>query len=711
MNVRKILVAGTFLVFTGIFFYFDLSQYLSLDFLKEKKEFLLQFYQHNHTLSLLLYFGLYILVTALSLPGAAVLTLAGGAIFGFTKALVMVSFASSIGASLAFLVARYLLRDSIEKRYKSSWQKINAGIEQDGAFYLFSLRLIPLVPFFVINLLMGLTKMSLWKFYWVSQLGMLAGTAVYVNAGKELAHIDSLVGIASPRLLFAFILLGIFPLLAKKGIGLWQQRQIYKAYRKPKQFDYNLIAIGAGAGGLVTSYIAAAVRAKVALIEEHKMGGDCLNTGCVPSKALIRSAKVLNLAKQAEKFALQGQSLSFDFAELMQRVQKIIAKIEPNDSVERYTSLGVDCYAGRAKVLSPWEVELDGKILSCQKLVIATGASPWVPDIEGIDQLGERLLVSENLWQLRELPKRLVVLGAGAIGCELAQCFARLGSQVHLIDRGEQVLGKEDRDVGDWVGEKFRKEGIQLHLGHEILGFTQTEGSRQVKIRNSTKDSTIEFDYCLCALGRRANSKGFGLEELGIQTNSLGQIVTNDRLQTNYPNIYAVGDVAGPYQFTHTAAHMAWYASVNALFFNRFAVDYRVIPWATFVDPEVARVGLSEREAQEQAIAYDLYRYDLEDLDRAITDSTNEGFVKVLTKKGSDEILGVVIVGSHASDTIAEFVLAMKYRLGLNKILSTIHLYPSMAEANKYVAGAWKKATKPESLLRLIEKWHRWRRS
>jgi dihydrolipoamide dehydrogenase len=711
MNKSKLLLVILIVGLISCFFYFDLGSYLSLDYLKESKDELLTYYQQNKGLSIAAYFVVYVLATALSLPGATILTLAGGAIFGLGLGLLIVSFASSIGASLAFLVSRYLLKDSLEKKYSKQFKKINEGIEKEGAFYLFSLRLIPIFPFFLINLLMGLTKMNTLKFYIVSQVGMLAGTAVYVNAGSQLADINSISEIAKPEIIGTFVLLGLFPLIAKKLIDFLKAKKVYKGYQKPKNFDYNLVAIGAGAGGLVTTYIGAAVKAKVALIEKNKMGGDCLNTGCVPSKALIKTAKLAHQQKNPSKYGIDKIQMEISFEKVMQRVHQVIKKIEPHDSVERYEGLGVECFQGEAKIISPWEVEVNGKKLRTKNIVIATGGSPLLPAFEGLEQVKDDILVSENLWDIKELPKKLVVLGAGPIGCEMAQSFSRLGSEVSLVDMATRPLPREDEDASNVVQDNFKQEGIHQYYKHKILSFRK-QGEQNILVVENEEGEKIDisFDKAICALGRKANTKGFGLEELGIELNKNGTIATNEKLQTNFPNIYAVGDVAGPYQFTHTAAHMAWYASVNSLFFNRFKVDYRVIPWATFTDPEVARVGISETEAKEQNIEYDLYKYELDDLDRAIADSTDQGFVKVLCKKGSDQILGVCIVGASASDIIAEFVLAMKHGLGLNKILGTIHLYPSMAEANKYVAGVWKNATKPEKLLSYLQKFHAMRR-
>ncbi|MDA3904330.1 MAG: FAD-dependent oxidoreductase [Desulfuromusa sp.] len=712
MNSRttKISILAVIVVLVASFFIFDLGQYLTLGYLKSQQQVFNDYYQQNRFSTLLIYFVIYILVTAMSLPGAAVMTLAGGALFGLWTAVVVVSFASSIGATLAFLVSRFLLRDWVQGKFGDKLQAINDGVEKEGAFYLFSLRLVPLFPFFVINLVMGLTPLKTSLYYIVSQVGMLAGTFVYVNAGTQIGQLESAGGILSPGLLISFALLGIFPLLAKRILGVFQARKVFAGHQKPQKFDYNLVVLGAGSGGLVSSYIAAAVKAKVALIEKHKMGGDCLNTGCVPSKALLRSAKMLSYAKRAKEFGFEKTEVEFDFAKVMERVQQKIDQIEPHDSVERYTSLGVEVIEGEAKITSPWTVEVNGKTLSTRSIIIATGAKPFVPPIKGLDQID--YLTSDNLWSLRELPGKLVVLGGGPIGSEMTQAFARLGSQVTQVEMGSRIVGREDPEVGDFIQQKFEEDGVQVLTEHQAQEVRVDSDHKWLVCEHRGEKIEIEFDQLLIAVGRKANVTGFGLEELGVEIAPRGTVVSDPFLRTNFPNILCAGDVTGPYQFTHTAAHQAWYAAVNALFgqFKSFKVDYRVIPWCTFTDAEVARVGLNETEAKEQGIPFEITRYGIDDLDRAIADSEDHGWVKILTKPGSDKILGVTIVGTHAGDLLAEYVLAMKYKLGLNKILGTIHTYPTLSEMNKYAAGEWKRAHTPEKLLGWVEKYHTWRR-
>jgi len=715
MKKSKIAVVVVVAALIGVFFALGGHRFLSFDNIKAQQASIQGLFGAHPWTTGLVFFLAYVAVTGLSLPGAALMTLIAGAIFGLLWGTVIVSFASSVGATLAFVVSRFLLRDWVQARFGRQLRAINQGVAREGGFYLFTLRLIPAVPFFVINLAMGLTPLRTWTFYWVSQLGMLAGTVVYVNAGTQLAAIETPAGILSPGLIGAFVLLGLFPLIAKRVLDWVKARRVYARWTRPARFDRNLVVIGAGSAGLVSALIGATVRAKVTLIEKHQMGGDCLNTGCVPSKALIKSARVLDQMRRARDYGLNSAQAEFDFGEVMDRVQQVVKTIEPHDSVERYTQLGVECLAGDAKIVSPWEVEVtlaggERRRLTTRAVVIAAGAEPFVPPIPGIDEVG--VLTSDTVWGLRTLPRRMVVLGGGPIGCELTQAFARFGAKVTQVEMLPRLLVREDPEVSETILRRFTAEGIDVRVNHKAKRFLVENGEKLMIAEHEGREVRIAFDALLCAVGRLPRTKGYGLEELGIPTTPARTVETNEYLQTLYPNIYACGDVAGPYQFTHVASHQAWYASVNALFgsLKKFRADYSVIPWATFVDPEVARVGLNETEAKERNISYELTVYGIDDLDRAIADGEAHGMVKVLTVPGKDRILGVTIVGAHAGDLIAEFVLAMRHGLGLNKILGTIHIYPTLAEANKYAAGAWKKAHAPEGLLRLLARYHRWMR-
>ncbi|HRE13932.1 MAG TPA: FAD-dependent oxidoreductase [Usitatibacteraceae bacterium] len=714
MKASRLLVVVAIAAAVAAFFAFDLGRFLSLDYVKSQQEAIAAYAKANPLAAAGAYFAIYVAATGLSLPGAAIITLVGGAVFGFLWGTVLVSFASSIGATLAFLASRFLLRDWVQSKFGDKLAAINAGIEKEGAFYLFALRLVPVFPFFAVNLLMGLTPIRTATYYLTSQVGMLAGTMVYVYAGTQLAQITSLKGILSPGLLGAFALLGLFPFIAKRIVDGAKARKVYAKWPKPSSFDRHVVVIGAGSAGLVTSYIAAAVKAKVTLVEKHRMGGDCLNTGCVPSKALIRSAKFVSHVRRAKEFGMAGATADVDFAAVMDRVQAVVKAIEPHDSVERYTGLGVDCVTGTARITSPWTVEITGedggkRTLATKNIVIAAGARPFVPPIPGLAEANP--LTSDNVWNLRKLPARLVVLGGGPIGSELTQAFARLGAKVTQVEMLPRILIREDPEVSALVKKSFEADGVDVLVNHKAKQVVVEGAEKFLVVESEGVERRIAFDEILVAVGRVANTAGYGLEELGIAVTKQRTVEVNEFLETGYPNIFACGDVAGPYQFTHTAAHMAWYAAVNALFgsFRKFKVDYSVIPWTTFTEPEVARVGLNEQEAKDKGIAHVVTTYGIDDLDRAIADGEAHGFVKVITPPGSDRILGATVVGEHAGDLLAEFVLAMRHGIGLNKILGTIHTYPTLAEANKYAAGAWKRGTVTHGQMDFLAAFQDWR--
>ncbi|MBK1851415.1 FAD-dependent oxidoreductase [Marinobacter sp. 1-4A] len=715
MKRSKVTLIVAIVAIISIFIGLDGHKLLTLANLQSHQASLAQWIEVNLLLAVAGYTAIYVLVTALSLPGAVIMTLAGGAFFGNIYGLLAVSLASTVGASLAFLVARFLMRDTLRSRYRETVAKMDRGVEKDGAFYLATLRLVPVFPFFLINLAMGLTSMKLRTYALVSWVAMLPGTFIYVNAGTQLGQIQSTSDIVSADLLISFALLGIFPLIAKFVVGFIRRRRVYANWQKPESFDYNLLVIGGGSAGLVSAYIAAAVKAKVALIEKHKLGGDCLNTGCVPSKALIRSAKAADTMRHANRYGLESVPVKGSFKNIMNRVKDVVAKIEPHDSPERYQKLGVDCIFGEASFISPWELEVkhnDGRTerLTARSIVVATGGKPAMPPIPGLADINP--LTSDNLWDLEEQPQRLLVLGGGPIGSELAHAFARLGTQVTQVERDDRLLAKEDLDVSEVVKKQFEADGIDLRLNHAATKFCTEDGEKVAYCDHKGQQVRIPFDQVLVAVGRSANTAGLNLNRIGIEPLPNGTVPVEDDMSLRYPNVFACGDVAGPYQFTHAASHQAWYAAVNGLFgqFKRFKVDYRVMPWITFTSPEVARVGLSEAEAKEQGVAYELTRFGLDDLDRAIADSDDYGFIKVLTPPGKDKILGAVVVGAHAAEILAEFTLAMKHGLGLNKILGTIHPYPTWNESAKYAAGEWKRANAPETILRLLEKLHGWRR-
>ncbi len=715
MNYPRLILGALLVAGIVTAFVLDLDRYLTLQAMQAALSDWVRWRSEHPLLAAGGFFLLYTAAVAVSVPGAAALTLLAGALFGLVQGTVLVSFASSIGATLAFLLARYLFRDTVRARFGRRLERIDEGFRRDGAFYLFTLRLVPVFPFFLINLLSGLTAMRVWTFYWVSQVGMLAATVVYINAGTQLAQLDSMSAILSPSLIASFAALGLFPWLARAITRLLRRRHVYARWQRPRRFDRNLVVIGAGAAGLVTAYIAAAVKARVTLVQAGPMGGDCLNYGCVPSKALIRAARAVESVRDAGRFGVEAGSPAIDFPAVMQRVRAVIEQIAPHDSEARYEALGVEVVRGYARLEDPWTVSValaDGgsRRISTRATVLATGAEPFVPPIPGIE--ASDYVTSDTLWDrlstLAAPPRRLVVLGGGPIGCELAQALARLGAGATLVEMGPRLLAREDEDVAAVAAEALQASGVQLLTGHRAVACEQRDGERRIRVEGASGTQDIAYDMLLVAVGRAARLEGYGLDSLGIPTGRT--IDTNEYLETLLPNIYAAGDVAGPWQFTHTAAHQAWYAAVNALFGRlwRFRVDTRVIPRVTFLDPEIAGVGLTEQAAREQDIPFEITRYGLDDLDRAIAEGADSGFVKVLTEPGRDRILGVTIVGAHAGELLAEFTLAMKHKLGLNAILGTIHPYPTMAEANKYAAGNWKRAHAPARVLGWLARWHRW---
>ncbi|MBL6805083.1 MAG: FAD-dependent oxidoreductase [Pseudomonadales bacterium] len=710
MNRIKLVIAAFILLAVGAYVAFDLGQYLTLEFIQSRLASLQAFRDENFAVTAAIYFVFYVVATGISIPGAILLTLLGGAIFGLWWGTLLVSFASSIGATGAFLASRLLLRDWVQRRFGAYLAPINKGIAKDGAFYLFSLRMVPLVPFFVVNLLMGLTSISVPAYYIASQVGMFVSTLVYVNAGAELAQITSLSGLVSPSVLLSFTLLGVVPLAAKGVIGVMQKRKRLSSFKKPKRFDANVVVVGGGSAGLVTSLIVAGAKARVVLVEKHRMGGDCLYTGCVPSKSIIRSGRIMEYIRRAEDYGIVDAAGKVDFAAVMRRVQTVIETIEPHDSPERFTSLGVECVSGAARLLSPYEVEVEGKRITTESIVIASGARPFIPLVPGLD--GIDYLTSDNVWSLTELPPRLLVVGGGPIGCELAQAFSRLGSKVTQVDMAERIMPREDADVSAAVSARFEAQGIEVLTSHRLQKFETVDGEHFMQAEHQGETVRVAFDRVLLAIGRKANTEGFGLEEIGVALTPQGSVEVNEYLQTSLPNVFACGDVAGPYQFTHMASYQAWFAALNAIAGGiwRSRVNYSVVPWATFTDPEVARVGLSEDEAKQRGIAYELTRYEMNHHDRSLADGEAHGFVKILTVPGKDKILGVTIVGYHAGEQIAEFVFAMTHNMGLKSIPAVTHIYPTLGEANKFAANAWRSARLPTQYFPWLKRFFDWRR-
>jgi pyruvate/2-oxoglutarate dehydrogenase complex dihydrolipoamide dehydrogenase (E3) component/uncharacterized membrane protein YdjX (TVP38/TMEM64 family) len=696
-----------------------LSPHMDFDNLKAQRNILATYADQHRAEAMLVFFLGYVGATALSLPFAAALSLLAGGLFGWGAGTVLVSFASTMGATISFLIARFFFRDWVQGRFADSLREANARFARDGALYLLSLRLVPAFPFFAVNWIASLFPIRAATFYWTSQLGMLPATMVYVNAGTRLGELESLQGILSPGLIAALSLLGLVPLVSRWTVGFYLKARPLGKFKKPAAFDYNVVVIGGGSAGLVTSYLGAALKAKVALIEKHKMGGDCLNTGCVPSKALLRSAKVAQLARKADALGFEKIDCQFSFPEIMERVQRIIRTIEPNDSPERYRSLGVDCISGTAVIRSPYEVEVGDRLLRTRAIVVATGASPRVPSLPGLASIP--FYTSETIWNLRQLPKNLLVLGGGPIGCELAQAFGRLGAPVTLVERGQRLLPREDEMASAEIEKVLRGEGVAVHTLTSAKEIVRRGNDNILLCATPQGSREIAFDQILLCLGRKPNIHGFGLEELGLVAPGSETLPVNERLQTALPNITACGDCVGPYQFTHMAAHQAYYALSNALLYpwsewvpfpwrRHFVVNNTVVPWATFTEPEVATVGETEATALAKGLVFDQTVFHLHHLDRAICDDETRGFVKVLTHRGSAKILGATVVASSAGETITEFITALRHNIGLDQLLATIHIYPTYSDANKLAAGAWRRAHPPGRLLRWVQAFHRWRR-
>ncbi|MEX0830294.1 MAG: mercuric reductase [Nitrospirales bacterium] len=476
---------------------------------------------------------------------------------------------------------------------------------------------------------------------------------------------------------------------------------------------YNLVVIGAGTAGLVTAAIASTLGARVALIERHLMGGDCLNVGCVPSKGVIRAAKAWNAVREAEQFGLHvlGE-MKRDFGTAMARMRKLRARISHVDSAHRYTKMGVDVFIGNGRFTSSSTIEVDGTTLQFSKAVICTGARATAPPIPGLAQT--TYLTNETIFSLTELPPRLGVIGAGPIGCELAQSFARFGSQVFLVEAMHGILPKEDRDAADIVEQSIRRDGVTLLCCGKNLGIQQVDGVKHMSVDSHHQQYNIPVDEILVGVGRSPNTEGLGLEEIGVNFDGKG-VTVNHRLQTTNPNIFAAGDICSSFKFTHTADAQAQIVIQNALFPHPFGLGYAstenlIIPWATYTQPEIAHVGIYEKDAKDKGIEIDTFTFHLNEVDRAILDGEDEGFARVHVKKGTDTILGATIVASHAGDLISEFTLAVKGGLGLNTIASTIHPYPTQAEVIKKTANAWRKTTLTEWKKQFLRKLFSWTR-
>ncbi len=709
MTASRLLLLGILAAAVAAFFTLDLGQYLTLESIKANSGALHAKVQAYPWWSRSLFFIVYALLTALSFPGTVVLTLLAGALFGLLEGTLLVSLASNFGAVAAMLISRFLLRDWIQRRFGKQIAGINRGLARDGAFYLVSLRLIPIVPFVLLNPALGLTRVGLWTFWWTTQLGMLPGHAIYVNAGRQLVRIDSLSGILSPGMITTLVLLAVFPLVATRLLTSYKARLAYRGWRRPKHFERNLVVVGGGTGGLATARIAASLCARVSLLERERLGGVAMHEGGVPARALRRQANRLHGLRSDPRVA-SSLDVAGGFSQAMDDMQRLTRAAMKSASSEHYARLGVEVIMAEGRLSSPWTVEAGGRSLSSRAIVIATGSRPCVPPIAGLEAIEP--LTCDNLWDLREPPGRLLVLGGGAGACEFAQSFQRLGCQVTLVSERETLLEQEDPEAAGVVLAALRADGVELQLGLAPLR-VEVDGDECLLVcrRGEEGEQALPFDRLLLALGQHADIRGLGLDELGLRCGEDGSLEVDEYLTTRFPNIYAVGSVAGPYGAPHVAEHQAWYAAVNALFgdFKRFAVSERVIPRAVFTTPEVASVGLSEPEARAQGTEFDVTRVPLGALSGAIAEEAGEGFIKVLTERGKDRILGVSIVGEQASETLAGFVVAMKHKIGMNRLADTVHLGATLGDASRLLAETWQRQHRPLRLLRWAERLNRWR--
>ncbi len=480
---------------------------------------------------------------------------------------------------------------------------------------------------------------------------------------------------------------------------------------------YNIVVIGAGTAGLITAVIAASLGTKVALIEKHLMGGDCLNVGCVPSKGMIRAARAWADLRNAEEFGLHiPAGVKYDFGQAMARMRKLRARISHNDSVHRYTKLGVDVYIGSGRFTGGNTIQVEGpagnRTLIFAKAAICTGARASAPPTPGLKEAG--YLTNETVFSLTELPQRIGVIGAGPIGCELAQSFARFGSHVYLIEAQHGIMPNEDRDAADIVEQQMLRDGVKVLCCGKDLTVGQTGGGKRLTVDSHGQQYDVPVDEILVGVGRTPNVEGIGLQAVGVEYDRNG-VTVNARLQTTNPRIFAAGDICSRYKFTHAADAMAQIVIQNALFPHPFGLGYAnveslIMPWCTFTEPEVAHAGMYEKDAKENGLKVETYTYKLDEVDRAILDGEDEGFARVHVQKGTDKIVGATIVAAHAGDIISEFTLAMKAGLGLKTLASTIHPYPTQGEVVKKVANAWRKTTFTSRQKSILSKWYTWTR-
>lgn len=650
-------------------------------------------------------------MASLGIPGALILTLLAGAVFGWKWGTVIVSVSSTAGACCAFLLSRYFFRELIGEKYSGKGKSVLDAYESKGPLFLLSLRLVPIVPYFLVNLLMGVTRIPLATFALLSAVGMFPSTMLYVKAGVNFSQIRSVSDILSKKMLLLFCFFALIPVAANWMLPRIRFWWVMRKYPKPKSFDYNFVVVGAGSAGLVAANLGARLQAKVALVERGKSGGDCLNRGCVPSKTLLAIAKGVHHRESAESVSAPYGKAKKEYTAVRRSIQRVIEQIAPHDSFERYESLGVDCFEGNAEVISPYEVKVGEKVLTTKNVVIATGASPILPVMPGIREQG--VYTSDTIWEMQDLPTRLLVLGGGAIGCELAQAFSRLGVKVTIVEKGPRILAREDERASMLLTGSLQKEGVKLFCETEAVRIDRVQEHLNVQMRRLDGSAeNLEVDAVLVALGRKPNQEVF-LNAKGIESLSRAAVkVDSDLSVTTLPNFFFCGDSIGPDFFTHAAGFQGSVVALNALFggWRKFSGTPKVMPRCIFTEPEVASVGMGEDVLKREKIPFTVCFYSWEKFDRALTEGKENGFVKVFLARGSDKILGATIVGERAGEILQQIVFAMHHGKGLGSFVNVIQPYPSYADCVRMAALAWKNNSAPKWIFPWLRDFHKWNR-
>ncbi|MBA3536096.1 MAG: FAD-dependent oxidoreductase [Tatlockia sp.] len=674
-----------------LFFSLRLDKYLTFTSLRENRATLISWTKEHFFMAALLYMSCYTLAVAASVPGAVFLTLAGGFLFGVVFGTVFVIVSATLGATALFFAVRTSFGDWLAKSALSWLGRMREGFQQNAFSYLLMLRLVPLFPFWVVNIVPALLGVDAKTFIITTFFGILPGSIVYVMVGNGLSHVFE--ANQTPNLGIIFDIKVLLPLLALAALSfipiLYKRVNPKEQKKNPKtnQIKCDLSIIGAGAGGLSVAAVAAQLGLKVVLLESGKMGGDCLNYGCVPSKSLLAAGKIAYQLRHAAQFGISSKGLEIDFKKVMQQVHAVIKVLAKNDSVERFESLGVQVIKAVARFSGVNTLVAQDRVIEARRIVIATGSSPFKPPIPGLEDTP--YLTNETIFNLTEQPKHLIVIGGGPIGCELAQAFSMLGSKITLIE-GFNLLPKDDVDCVAILRAQLKAMGIIIHEQAKVLGVEpHAHGGIKVSINQAGEKLAIRGSHLLIATGRRANVENLDLEKAGIVYSNKG-IEVNSRLQTSNRRVYALGDVVGPYQFTHMATYQAGIVLRNIAFKIPAKVDYRAIPWVTYTLPEIAHVGLLAEEALKHAdIQFTEWSF-LEN-DRAQTEHSLEGKIKIISdKKG--RVLGVTIVGAHAGELILPWVIAIREKRTLRSFTDAVSPYPTLSEISKRVAGEFYKS-------------------